>query len=159
MQPRTRPAICLGPTGNFQGLTEFKCEETRLKIVHRNYTKLPMIDLVKEKVNLLAKRDMAEMGVILRNRYKKNFDFWNEEFNPMPNKNAENENGIYPDIPAEFPGTFMERDTEVDVIMGPQTDDEANIEAAEAERNCDPGEILVANGRESDEQNDGINRS
>ena len=57
--------------------------------------------------------------MILRNRYKKNFDFWNEEFNPMPNKNAENENGIYPDIPAEFPGTFLERDNEVDVIMGP----------------------------------------
>ena len=33
MQPRTTPAICLGPTGNFQGLVNFICMETGLKIV------------------------------------------------------------------------------------------------------------------------------
>ena len=33
MQSRTIPAICLGPTGNFQGLIKFMCIETSLKIV------------------------------------------------------------------------------------------------------------------------------
>ena len=60
---------------------------------------------------------------------------------------------MYPDIPAEFPGTYLERDNEVVVIMDPQNDDDANIKAAEAKRNCDLGEIPVANSREPDEQN------
>ena len=36
--------------------------------------------------------------------------------------------------------------------MDPQNDDNANIEAAEAERNCDLGERPVVNNREPDEQ-------
>ena len=56
MQARMRPAICLGPTGNFQGSIKFMCVETGLKIVIRNYTKLPMPDSVIKKVNLLKER-------------------------------------------------------------------------------------------------------
>ena len=33
MQPRTRPAICLGPIENFQSSIKFMCMETGLEIV------------------------------------------------------------------------------------------------------------------------------
>ena len=48
--------------------------------VCRNYTKLPMPDSVIKKVDLLADKDKAEMGVMFRNRKKENFDFKNEEY-------------------------------------------------------------------------------
>ena len=95
------------------------------------------------------------MGVIFRNSFKGNFDFGNEEYNPMPNGNPENENEIYPYI-SEVPGTHLDRDNKVDVIMDPQNDEVLNIKAAEAERNCDLGEIPVTNSREPDEQNDKV---
>ena len=38
--------------------------------------------------------------------------------------------------------------------MDPQNDDDVNIEAAEAEENFDLGDILMANSREPEEQND-----
>ena len=91
------------------------------------------------------------MGEIFRNINKENFDFKNEEYNPIYNKNEENDNQIYLDIPAEFPGSHLERNNQVDVIMDLQNDDNSNIEAAESERNCELGEILVANGREPGE--------
>ena len=135
MQLRTRLTICLVPTGNFQGSIEFMSVETGLKIVHRNYTKLPIPDSVIKKVNLLAERDKAEMGVMVRNGNDKKSKFVNEEYDPMQNENTENDNKINPDIPAEFPGPTLERDSKVDATMDPQNDEDTNIEAAEAEQN------------------------
>ena len=45
-KPRTRPAICIGLSGNLQGLIKFMCIETAKKIVRRNYTRPPMHDSV-----------------------------------------------------------------------------------------------------------------
>ena len=41
-----------------------------------------MPDSVMKKVNEFAGKK-AEMGMIFRNRFKENFDFDNEEYNPM----------------------------------------------------------------------------
>ena len=92
------------------------------------------------------------MGMMFRNRFKENFDFKNEEYNPMPVKDAEIGNEIYPDIPEEFPGTHIGRDNEVGDIEDLQSDDDSNIEAAEADKNCDLTKIPVAIGRELDQQ-------
>ena len=51
MQLRTRPGICLGSTGNLQGLIKFMCEDSGLKIVCQSYTKLPLSDSIIKKVN------------------------------------------------------------------------------------------------------------
>ena len=37
MQPRTRSAICLGPTGNLNGSTRFMCIKTRMKLVRQKF--------------------------------------------------------------------------------------------------------------------------
>ena len=59
----------------------------------------------------------------------------------MPDENAEIRNEIHPDIPAEFPGMHIERD-------------DSNLEAAEAQKNCDLEEVPVAIGRKPEQQND-----
>ena len=112
-----------------------------------------MPEVVIKKVDEFSERDKAKIGVMFRNRFKENFDFKNEEYTHMPNENAEIGNEIYPDIPAEFPRMHIERDDEMGNIKDPQADDELNREAAEAE-NCDLAEVLVAIGRESEQQND-----
>ena len=124
MQAKIRPAICHGPTGNFQGLIKFMCVETDLKIVWRNYTKLPMSDSAIKKINLLADRDKAEAKVLFRNRNKEWFIFENEEYDPMPEERKENDTKIYPDILAEFPGPELERDTKTEDIVESQNNDD-----------------------------------
>ena len=42
MTPQTRPAICIGPTGNFQGSIKFMYVESGKKIVRRSYSRLSM---------------------------------------------------------------------------------------------------------------------
>ena len=154
MQARTRPAIYLGPTGNFQGSVKFMCVETGLKIVQRNYTKLPMPNSLIKKVNLLAKRDKAAAGVLFRNRNQESFAFENEEYDPMPQEREESAIEIHPNVPAEFPGPDLERGTKNEAIAELQNDEDENLEAAEAEQNCNLGEIPMATIAKPDEQND-----
>ena len=103
-----------------------------------------MPELVIKKINEFTERDKAEMEVMFRNRFKENVDFENEIYNPMPDDNADIENEICPDIPAECPGMDIERDDEMGNIKDSQVDDNLNLEAAEAEKNCDQAEVPVA---------------
>ena len=50
MSPRTRLAICMGPSGNIQRSTKFMCMNTGKKILTRNYTRLPMSDSIIKQV-------------------------------------------------------------------------------------------------------------
>ena len=59
------------------------------------------------------------MGVIFRNMNKESFNFENEKYNPMSDKSEENDNKIYLDIPAEFPGPDLEKDTKNEAIVEP----------------------------------------
>ena len=52
----------------------------------------------------------------------------------MPKEKEENDIKIYPDVPAEFPGPELERDTETEAIVESQNKDDANLETAEAEK-------------------------
>ena len=59
-------------------------------------------------------------------------------------------------LTVQFPGIHIVKDNEVDYIGGPENDDNLNIEAAEAEKNCDLAEVPVAIGRELDKQNNKV---
>ena len=63
MNPRTRPAICMGSSENIQGLIKFRCIETGKKIVRRSYTRLPMPDSMIKQVEQLAKRDSQKWNL------------------------------------------------------------------------------------------------
>ena len=56
MIPRTRPAICMGPSGDIQASIKFMCINTGKKIVRRNYTRLPMSESVMRKVEEVAEK-------------------------------------------------------------------------------------------------------
>ena len=71
-------------------------------------------------LNEFAVRDKAEMGMMFRNRFKEDFDFENEDYNPMLDENAEIGNEIYLNIPAEFPRMHTVREKEVGNIEDPK---------------------------------------
>ena len=68
--PRTRSDICMGPTGNIQGLIKFMCVETGKEIV-RSFTRLPMPNSIIKKVEKLAEKERANMELILKTGRKK----------------------------------------------------------------------------------------
>ena len=53
--PRTKGAICLGPSGNIQGGYKFMSLKSGKKITRRSWDKIPMPDTVIDRVNLLGK--------------------------------------------------------------------------------------------------------
>ena len=57
MSPRTRPAICMGPSGYMQGSMKFMYMNTGKKIVRRNYKRLSMSNSIIKKVEELAEKD------------------------------------------------------------------------------------------------------
>ena len=69
-----------------------------------------------KKINSVAERDKATMGLIFMNRHRDNFGWKNEDYNPFSNNNAEYSNAVYPYFPAEFPGPGLERDNQSDTI-------------------------------------------
>ena len=54
LAPRTRGAICMGPTGNFQGTTNFFCLSSKRIIKRRNFTEAPMPEDVVKLVDSLG---------------------------------------------------------------------------------------------------------
>ena len=60
INPRTRPAICMGPSRNMQQSIKFMCIETKKKVVRRSYTRLLMPESIIKKVEKLAKRDRVK---------------------------------------------------------------------------------------------------
>ena len=71
----------------------------------------------------------------------------------MPKEREKSAIEIYPNVPAEFPGPELERDTENESIAELQNDEDDNLEAAEAEWNCNLGEIPVTIITKPDAQN------
>ena len=55
--PRMVGAICIGPSGNIQGLYDFLNLCTTKKIVRQSWTPLPMPQEVIDRVNALGKKD------------------------------------------------------------------------------------------------------
>ncbi len=60
MEPRTKWAICIGPTGNRQGSYKFMSLMTRNNIITRNFTKILVTERVIKQVNEMAAKDKLQ---------------------------------------------------------------------------------------------------
>ncbi len=101
MEPRTKWAICLGPTGNRQGSYKFMSLTAENKIIRRNFTKMPVTESIIEQIKQMAAKDKLQKGLSFKNRRREEYEFDNEEEYEMviePSKPAP-----FPDIAAEVP--------------------------------------------------------
>ena len=113
MDPRTKWAICLGPTGNLQGSYKFLSLATGKKVIRRKFTEMLITESVIEQVEKMAVKDGVTKGLSFKNRKGIKYEFDNDEEYQMlvePEEPAP-----YPDIPAKAPGMLMEREEEFGV--------------------------------------------
>jgi hypothetical protein len=59
LDPRTKWAICMGPTGNLQGSYKFLSLATGKKVTRRKFTEMPITELVIKQVEAMAVKDGA----------------------------------------------------------------------------------------------------
>jgi hypothetical protein len=69
MKERTRAAICLGPTANFQGSDKFLCLITGRRITRKQFKELSIKKFVIEAVEALAERDKQDGNLKFTDRY------------------------------------------------------------------------------------------
>jgi hypothetical protein len=79
MEPRTKWAICLGPTGNRQGSYNFVSFTTGNKIIRRNFTEMPVTESVIKQVKQMAAKDKLQKGLSFTNRHGEEYKFDNYE--------------------------------------------------------------------------------
>jgi hypothetical protein len=133
MKERTRAAICLGPTANFQGSYKFLCLRTGRRITRKQFQEMPMPASVIKAMEALTERDKKDG----------NLDFTDRDRNPY--KNLEDDTNQLMDVDAgvnnedlEGPtdGTMdTEKTEEVNDNEAPQEDDAAE-EAEDKEAPC-----------------------
>ncbi len=134
MDPRTKWAVCLGPTGNLQG--SYKCLSLAMgkKVTRIKFTEMLITESIIEQVEKMAVKDGATKGLSFKSRKGIEYEFDNDEEYEMlvePEEPAP-----YPDIPAKAPGMLTECEEEFganDVVQEEmeQTDEERAILAAE----------------------------
>jgi hypothetical protein len=113
LEPRTKWAICMGPTGNLQGSYKFLSLATGKKVTCRKFTEMPVTEAVIKHVEEMAVRDGAVKGISFKDRKGVEYKFDNDEEYEMlvePDEPAP-----FPDIPAEAPGMLMELEEEYGV--------------------------------------------
>jgi hypothetical protein len=111
MQERAIQAICLGPTGNFQGTHKFLDLSSGQVVKRKRFDELPMPDSVIRKLERWGRRDKQNGRLTFADRNNNAFD-WDDEYElkPLIDDNAiEPEHPApFPDIPAEMPGVDLE---------------------------------------------------
>ena len=102
LDPRTKWAICMGPTGNLQGSYKFLSLATGTKVTRRKFTEMPITELVIKQVEAMAVKDGAVIGINFKDRkgFEYKFDN-NEEYELMVEPD---EPAPFLDIPADMPG-------------------------------------------------------
>jgi hypothetical protein len=116
MDPRTKWAICLRPTGNLQGGYKFLSLATGKKVTRRKFTKMPFSESVIELVEKMAVKDGATKRLSFKNRKGIEYKFDNDEEYEMlvePEDPAP-----FPDIPAKAPGMLTECEEKFGVNEG-----------------------------------------
>ncbi len=73
MEPRTRWAVCLGPTGNMQGNYKFLSLTTGKKVTQRKFTEMPMTDSIIRRINSLGKKEQCKSGPYFKNKKGKEY--------------------------------------------------------------------------------------
>jgi hypothetical protein len=68
MTERTQPAICLGPTANFQGSYKFLSLNTGKRITRKQFKDLPMPDSVIRKIEAMATCEKQDKVITFCNR-------------------------------------------------------------------------------------------
>jgi hypothetical protein len=68
MTERTQPAICLGPTANFQGSYKFLSLKTRKRITRKQFKELPMPYSVIKQIEAMATREKQDKVITFSNR-------------------------------------------------------------------------------------------
>ena len=128
MEPRTRPAICMGPTRNLNGSTRFMCLTTGRKIIRRNFTALPMPDSVIKRIEEIAREEQISDGLVFQNRIQQeSIDENDEELIEMVDEEME-------PYPAEQDVNYKPVFIDENILDGGTMDD--NECAAEAAENC-----------------------
>jgi hypothetical protein len=80
MTTRGTPAICSGPTGNFQGTYNSLSLVTGQVIRHCHFNELPVSDAVIARVSELAKKSGVSRDLVFADRYRLPFDWPDEAF-------------------------------------------------------------------------------
>jgi len=150
---RSREAIYLGPTGNFQGTSKFFDLETGKVIKRRKFTELPMPDSVIKKVEKWADKDKQRAGMPYRNRRNERYD-WDTDTDEglsterplMEDNAAEEEAAPFPAIPAEMPGVLIEENMPVEAVASEEQTDEDRAAAARENANFGPGVSNIGEG-------------
>jgi hypothetical protein len=140
MNERTRNAICLGPTGNFQGTLKFFDLDILTVIKRKKFTEFPMPDSVIKKLEHLGKQDKQSGALTFADRHNVPFA-WDEEYEhrPLIADNAVKAKPAalpYPDLPAEMPGILYKSEMPETTLLPnedtPVEPDEKAAVAAEA---------------------------
>jgi hypothetical protein len=98
------PAICFGPTGNFQGTYNFLSLVTGQVIQHRHFDELPVPDSVIAQASELAKNSGIRWDLVFADRHCKSFDWPDEAFQAMDDDPI----AAYPDISANMLGVQLD---------------------------------------------------
>jgi hypothetical protein len=108
MQSCALPAICLGPTGNFQGSYHFLNLLTGLVIKRHAFFELPAPQSVIDHVTTLALKSGMARELIFANRIRIPFSWLTTNDNGTADA-APAPVAPYPDLPAEMPGVLLQR--------------------------------------------------
>ncbi len=114
LDPRTKWAICMGPTVNLQGSYKFLSLVTGKKVTQRKFTEMPITEPVIKQVEEIAVKDGAVIDINFKDRKGFEYEFDNNE---------EYELMVEPDEPAPFPAeapgmlTELEEGYGVDEVM------------------------------------------
>ncbi len=104
MEPRTRWAICLGPTGNMQGSYKFLSLMTEKKVTRRKFAEMPMTDSVIRRINSLGNKS----GLLFKNRKGEEYVFDNEEeYDMIAEARAP---APFPEVAGEAPGILTKQE-------------------------------------------------
>ncbi len=68
LDPRTKWAICMGPTENLQGSYKFLSLATGKKVTRRKFAEMPIRESVIKQVEAMAVKDGAVIGINFKDR-------------------------------------------------------------------------------------------
>ena len=107
MHSRSLPAICLGPTGNFQGSYNFLNLVSGLVIKRRAFHELPAPDSIIARVTALATTSGVSSDLVFADRRRVPFSWSTTPVVPPPVQPM----APYPDVSTEIPGVTLARHT------------------------------------------------
>jgi hypothetical protein len=139
MEPRTRCAICLGPTGNMQGSYKLLSLTTGKKVTRRKFTEMPMTDSVIRRINSLGQKERCKSGISFKDWKGKEYVFDNEdEYDMIAEARTP---AAFLNVAVEVPGILTEQEElmGVDEVVqsGPEPSDKERAMLASANSGMD----------------------